>query len=70
MRLYSLFMLQDKKYYRIYEASFTKAIAVQAFQNCLLNGSFRGFNMALRPVKDDKNPPVHIGMRYKFLSAK
>ena len=52
-RRYSLFVKDGKHYHRLSSIALQKASAVKVFQNALLAGSFTGYSMYLRPVKDD-----------------
>ena len=53
---YSLFeKVADRKYQRISDKAYPKAIAVRIFQSQLIDGTFNGKHLALRPIKDVKS---------------
>jgi hypothetical protein len=59
-RKYSVFFKRDGKYHRLTDLALKKSVAVTVFQNVLLNGTFSGLAMYLRPV--DETKPVDYGV--------
>jgi hypothetical protein len=62
MALYSLFeRIANRQYKRLSEQAYSKHLAVRIFQDDLLNGSFSGRSMCLRPVRgNESKDPLNL----------